>query len=218
MTTAKRGLSTRIEEALQADDRLSGQPIMATVRKGVVKLKGVVENRRCRLWAESIAHSFKECREVVNNLVIKTGRHVPDDELAESVRSALDLHPDVSAEVISVIVKDGVVTLRGNIVGTWERHLVENTASNVRGVRDVRNEVAVDLAKSMEDESLCCEIQAALADELPLNSGSVRVAVTNGTVLLSGMVPSPSQKILAESAVRQTGASQVQSDIIVASE
>jgi osmotically-inducible protein OsmY len=218
MAPVKRGLSTRIEETLQADDRLSEQPIMATVRKSVVRLKGMVKNHRCKLLAESIAASFEECSEVINELVVETKGRVPDEELAESVRAVLDSHPDVSSEVIGISVENGVVTLRGNIVGAWERGLVENAARRVDGVTGLRNEVVVDLAKSMEDESLCCAILAVLAEEPNLSSGTVRVAVTNGTALLSGIVPSVWQRKLAETAARRAGASEIQTDIIVADE
>jgi osmotically-inducible protein OsmY len=212
----KKGLSTRIEASLQADERLAGHPIMATVRKGVVKLKGMVPDHRCRMLAEMIATSFDECDEVVNDLVVEMKEQRPDEELLETVRSVLDSHPDVSSGVINVQVQDGIVTLHGNIVGPWERSLVENAAGAVSGVRDICNEVVVDLAKSMKDESLCTEIQSALAENADGNEEMVRVAVTNTTACLSGQVPTMSQKQLAETVAQQAGALRVQSDIIVA--
>jgi osmotically-inducible protein OsmY len=188
---------------------------MANVRKGVVKLKGMVENHRCRLLAETIAASFEECSEVVNELVVEAKGRVTDEELTETVRSELDSHPDVSSEVISATVKDGMVTLRGNIVGAWERGLVENATRNVRGVRDIRNEVAVDLTRSMEDESLCCAIVAVLAEEADLDGTAIRVAVVNGAALLSGAVPTLSQKDLAEAVARRVGVTGIQNEVIV---
>ena len=211
----RRGLSTRIEEALQNNDRLAGQPIAATVRKGVVKLRGMVESHGCKLLAQNIACSFGECIDVQNELVVKTRKCVPDEELAEAVRSALESHPDVCKEVVSVSVCDGVVTLSGNIVGEWERGAVENVTRKVRGVREVHNWVAVNLAKSMDDEGLCGDILAALAEEPGLGGGMVRVAVTNRVALLSGAVPALPHKELAEAVVQRLGISEIENEIIV---
>ena len=66
-----------------------------------------------------------------------------DERIREDLNERLSDHPDIDASEIEVTVSNGEVTLRGTVDNRHEKRLAEDLAENVRGVKDVHNEVKV---------------------------------------------------------------------------
>ena len=71
-------------------------------------------------------------------------RRRPDDELKKDVEDALFYDTWVDAEAIRVEVRDGVVTLQGDLPDHDEVRYATDDAWDVDGVRGVRSELRVD--------------------------------------------------------------------------
>ena len=67
-----------------------------------------------------------------------------DDSIKETICHALEQHPLIDAREIEVEVKEGVVTLRGNIHDRPAKRLAEDTIDGLPGVVDVHNNLTVD--------------------------------------------------------------------------
>ncbi|HEX2094663.1 MAG TPA: BON domain-containing protein [Longimicrobiaceae bacterium] len=67
----------------------------------------------------------------------------PDDELKEEVEEALFYDTWVDADAITVEVKDGIVTLRGELPDYDEIRYATDDAWDVEGVRGVRSELMI---------------------------------------------------------------------------
>ena len=63
----------------------------------------------------------------------------PDERILEDVCDLMTQDPDLDASDISVGVSDGEVILEGTVEGRWAKHLAEDLADSVPGVRDVQN-------------------------------------------------------------------------------
>ncbi len=74
-------------------------------------------------------------------------RRRPDDELKQEVEEALFYDTWVDAEAITVEVRDGVVTLRGELPDYDEIRYATDDAWDVDGVRGVRCELAVNTSR-----------------------------------------------------------------------
>lgn len=74
-------------------------------------------------------------------------RHRPDDEVKKDVEDALFYDTWVDAEAITVQVKDGVVTLRGELPDYHEVRYATDDTWDVDGVRGVHSELTVNSAK-----------------------------------------------------------------------
>ncbi|HEX5724940.1 MAG TPA: BON domain-containing protein, partial [Longimicrobiaceae bacterium] len=74
-------------------------------------------------------------------------RRRPDEELKQEVEEALFYDTWVDAEAITVEVKDGVVTLRGELPDYDEVRYATDDAWDVDGVRGVRSELTVNPGK-----------------------------------------------------------------------
>lgn len=66
-----------------------------------------------------------------------------DDRIREDLNEQLMDADDVDASDVSIEVKDGVVTLSGNVEQRWIKHRIEDMADDCSGVKDVRNEIRV---------------------------------------------------------------------------
>jgi osmotically-inducible protein OsmY len=108
-------ISAAITEKAQATSALGG--INATVKDGVVTLTGEFKNEADKTAAEEAVRGIKGVKSVVNNGTIAPPPPAPapvvisaDDPLSKGVTDAIKDFPTVKASV-----KDGIVTLTGNI-------------------------------------------------------------------------------------------------------
>jgi hypothetical protein len=67
-----------------------------------------------------------------------------DDRIHEEICEHLTHHPGIDATEIEVKVKNGEVTLTGVVHERRFKHMAEDVADAVSGVKDVRNELKVD--------------------------------------------------------------------------
>jgi len=69
-----------------------------------------------------------------------TRRGNPTDErIREAIYAALDSRSDIDAPDISLHVRNGTVTIEGEVADAMLRHRIEQCADNVAGVKDVNN-------------------------------------------------------------------------------
>jgi osmotically-inducible protein OsmY len=208
-------LAGAVRESLMRDERLSAHSINVGVVKGVVTLRGTVQSYRRKLAAVENVESIPGCRDIVDGITVVPTKSVPDDEIAENVRSALDAHAEITKEVITVSASSGVVKLEGRVASTWERALARDIALGVRGVSEVNDILLVDLGGKIEDEALMRNIQAAISEASELRDANIRVAVTGGKAVLSGEAPDLWRKRRAGEIANRFRASDVRNDIIV---
>jgi len=127
-----------------------------------------------------------------------------DAELQQNVMNELKWEPTIQAAEIGVAVKDGVVTLSGNVDSYAKKWAADRAAKRVWGVKAVTEEIKVTLAGSFRRPDK--DIAKSAADVLDWNlwvpSNRVKVMVQDGRITLSGDVDWYYQKEHAEAAVR----------------
>jgi osmotically-inducible protein OsmY len=69
-----------------------------------------------------------------------------DWELREMVQSELALEPGIDIDKVQVEVRDGIVTLTGQVPSLTEIHFAQSCVMRVPGVRAVVNELSVAAA------------------------------------------------------------------------
>lgn len=125
-------------------------------------------------------------------------------ELKRNVETELSWEPSVDAAEIGVSVKEGVVTLNGQVKSYSEKWSAERAVSRIAGVRAIVNELEVHLPSSSErtDEDIAKAAVAALDGSIMVPAKRIKVKVSNGWVTLEGSVDWRFQKRAAESAMR----------------
>ncbi|MBL8859813.1 MAG: BON domain-containing protein [Planctomycetes bacterium] len=210
-----RDIEAMVHTALISDGRLSSQSIEVSVSHAIVYLNGRVQSYRRKLLAQRLASSFRECRDVINQLEVEPTEVVSDDVIAKRTSEALSSHADIDKHTLTVSVTTGYVTLRGTAGTEWERMMAEDVALAVRGVRGVKNLILVDTAARQEDQALCNRVQAALDRAHLLEQTHIQTAVDQGVIVLSGTAPSLALKELAYDIARRHSLRHVRNEIVV---
>jgi osmotically-inducible protein OsmY len=116
----------------------------------------------------------------------------------------LDWEPTVDAAQIGVLVREGVVTLTGHVPVYAEKHMAEEVAKRVHGVRAVANEIEVrpSDAHVRDDEDIAAAAVHALKWDAKVPDPHIQVTVEDGWIKVQGTVEQQFQKAAVERALR----------------
>ena len=131
--------------ALDALKWHSGVPddgIQLTIDKGWVRLEGTVQWPFQKHAAENVIRNITGVTGVTNLIEVAPTRVKPAD-VRKEIRLAFERNADLDSRRIGVDAKDGTVTLHGNVRSWFEREEAARAASNIAGVREVQNELAI---------------------------------------------------------------------------
>jgi osmotically-inducible protein OsmY len=127
-----------------------------------------------------------------------------DSQLQQDVSAELAWEPSVHAAQIGVEVKDGVVTLAGEVSSYAEKWNAERAAQRVAGVQALAVELSVKLSGLglRSDADIARSVENVLSWTSFLPADAVKVLVEGGWVTLSGEVDWQYQRQAAADAVR----------------
>ena len=141
-----------------------------------------------------------------------------DRELQLDVLDELRWEPGVDPTDIGVTVKDGVVTLEGNVDSFAEKWAAEKAVKRLPGVKALAVEINVTLPGSSErnDADIARAAENALAWNISVPQDRIKVTAENGFLTLEGEVDWQFQRSAAEEAVRYlTGVKGVTNEISI---
>ena len=141
-----------------------------------------------------------------------------DTVLKSEVLDELEWEPSINATRIGVAVKEGVVTLSGEVASYHEKVEAERAALRVEGVKGIASEIEIHLPGTSHRSD--ADIARAALDTLRWNSSippdRIKVVVKKGWVTLEGDVDWGYQRTAAEDAVRRlTGVMGVSNQVAV---
>jgi hyperosmotically inducible protein len=196
--------------------------VKVAVASGVVTLTGSVSSVGDRQDAEDIARRTHDVRGVVNRLTISARED--DTAIAEEVAGQISDYPQYSMfDDVSVISRNGVVTLVGAVTLGVKARDMARIASRVEGVRAVKNEIRTLPASTFDDEirtAVAARIYGDLFFEQYADSSDppIHIVVDKGHVTLVGTVDSAVERQKAEIDARDVfGVMAVENDLQVAS-
>jgi hyperosmotically inducible periplasmic protein len=176
--------------------------IQVDVNDGAVKLAGTVDVFDAKRQADERVHRVKGVVSVDNEIQV-AGPTIPDSELRDKVLKAVEYdrvgYRVTPFNAISVNVEDGVVTLGGHAYGPVDADSAVATVANMKGVKDVVNDIQVDPVSPFDDR-IRVAVYRAVYGFPSLNKYAIdpaqpiRISVQNGHVTLYGVVDSQSDK------------------------
>ena len=127
-----------------------------------------------------------------------------DSQLQHDVSEELKWEPQVTASQIGVQVKDGVVTLSGEVSSYAEKWNAERAAQRVSGVNALAVDLNVKLSElgTRTDADIARAAENALSWSTSVPDGAIKVMVEKGYVTLSGNVDWQYQRVAAADNVR----------------
>jgi len=145
-----------------------------------------------------------EPRKIGNSLRDRAAAMKTDKQVQQDVLDELKWEPSVNAARIGVEVKDGIVTLAGQVASYAEKWHVEHSAQRVAGVKALTIAIEVILPGTSErkDADIAAAAERALQWVANLPPDSIGIMVEGGWVTLSGDVEWEYQRQAAAEAVR----------------
>lgn len=127
-----------------------------------------------------------------------------DLDLKKDVLTRLELEPKIDPATLGVTVKDGVVTLKGNLENEQDRACTERALRFVDGVKGVvDDELQVESKKCSRPSD--AELQAKAAEAIKwlttVPSEGFKVTISNGWLALEGSVEAKHQSHFIEDVV-----------------
>jgi osmotically-inducible protein OsmY len=192
---------------------LTGQPWAAKSNDGVVTLTGTVEEREDKALAEDTVENLPGVVSVDNQVVVKSEYPEHSDEwIALKIRGELLVKANVSATATKVEVKNGVVTLTGNVQNVAQKDLTGIYGKEIDNVKDVRNELVVvpaapgdsTVSEVMDDASITSQVKYSLLSHRSTSAMSTKVTTENSVVTLSGVAASDAEKSLVSKLAQDT--------------
>ena len=113
-----------------------------------------------------------------------------DVETRQDVKDALHGDVRVDSRTITVGVRDGVVHLHGAVPSSQQKAWARQIVLRIKGVREVHNELAVELPAQRSDVDITADVAAALAADSLVDEDKIEVTTVDGVVYLRGVVES----------------------------
>jgi hyperosmotically inducible protein len=172
---------------------------------GMVTLTGTVKERFHKSLAADTVEGLPGVKNVDNQLTLKEETSIDNADrwLRFKVETALLFHSDVNAMTTKVSAENGTVVLRGEATDMTEKDLATEYASDVEGVKSVKNEMTVSttppvprrtMADKLDDASVTALVKASQLAHLSTSTITTKIETREGIVTISGLVKSAAEK------------------------
>jgi osmotically-inducible protein OsmY len=202
---------------LEWDPSVDASKIGVTAKDGVVTLTGSVSRYADKMTAERVAKRIFGVKGLANDIEVKVVGSLQrnDSDIAAAAVNALKWHANVPSGTIQVTVRDGWITLDGEVEWNYQKDAAENAVRNLQGVNGVVDNVKVRArAKPGEVKD---KIEAAFKRSAEIDARRISVEAHDGRVVLHGHVHSWSERDEAQQAAwAAPGVTAVENHITVA--
>ena len=205
-----------VEDELRWDPDLDPTDIAVAVNSGVVTLAGFVRSYMQKYQAEAAAKRVAGAVGVVNDLEVRLPGidERPDPEIARDAIARLKSELPFSWEKIRLVVKNGFLTLEGEVEWNYQRQRAEEAVRRVRGLKGVTN--SIEVKPRVAPMEIRRKIEEALRRAAELDASRITVETTGNEVILRGTVRSWAERQEAERAAwAAPGVAKVDNRIIV---
>jgi osmotically-inducible protein OsmY len=205
-----------VKEELQWDPDLDATDIAVSAKKGVVTLTGFVRSYTDKYEAEASAKRVAGVAGVANDIEVRMPSvdERPDPEIARDAVAAIKSQLPISSEHIKVVVKNGWVTLEGQVEWQYQRSTAETAVRRIKGVKGVSN--LIQLKPRAAPAEIKRKIQEAFKRNAEVDANRILVETNGGEVILKGTVRSWIEREEAERvAWSAPGVTKVEDHIIV---
>ena len=183
-------IKSDIVAELKWDAEVDETKIGIAVSNGAVTLSGHIPTFRQKMAAASAAKRVTGVMAIVNNIDVSLDREfrTTDEGLAERIANVLKWNVSIPGKEIKANVKNGIVTLTGQVDWQYQRTNILRNIEHVGGVVNVVDHITLKPAATATDVQQ--KINDALKRHADIEASKIQITVANGTVTLTGSVES----------------------------
>jgi osmotically-inducible protein OsmY len=198
--TSDSDIKRDVEDELRWDPDIDATDIAVTVKNGVVSLTGFARSFSQKFEAERAAKRVAGVVGLANDIEVRLPAvdERPDPEIARDAVAALKNQLPLSGQNITATVKNGWVTLEGEVEWNYQRERAESAVRWMKGVHGVTNLIQVKPRVAPADVKR--KIEEAFRRSAEVDAKRVAVEVHDGEVVLKGTVRSWAERQEAERA------------------
>jgi osmotically-inducible protein OsmY len=210
-----------IRQALRSESRVrfTQNPLHLVLENDDLVMEGEVADVAAKKLALEKAASVPGLHGIVDRIRVRPAERMADGQVRDLLRNSLledsafsecairvrvkdqwktCRAPAPAAGSIDIEVADGVVTLAGDVPGLGLKRLAGLLAWWVPGSRDVVNGLGVTPPEEDNDDEIIDAVRLALEKDPFVNPDQIRVTSKNAVVTLQGLVPTASEREMAE--------------------
>ena len=207
-----------VEDELRWDPNVHADDVAVAVKDGVVTLTGFVTSYAQKFAAERAAKRVMGVVGLANDLEVRLPGvdQRPDPDIARNVIAELRVWLPSSHENIKAVVKEGWVTLEGEVEWNYQREYAERAVRWIKGVKGVSNLIRLKPKAAPTPAEVKQRIEEAFRRSALIDANRITVEENGGEVILKGTVRSWAERQEAERAAwAAPGVTRVDNRIVV---
>src|SRR5579871_1552057 len=142
-TRADSAIREDVLAEIRWDPKITSSDIAVAVKDGVVTLSGFASSYWEKDSAEKAAKRVYGVKGIANDIEVKLSSTRTDPEIARDAVRELESHISLPVDRIKVTVKNGWVTLDGDVDWQYQKTLAESAVKKLRGVIGATNNILV---------------------------------------------------------------------------
>ncbi len=185
---------------LEWEPSIDASQIGVAAKDGVVSLTGSVASYAEKMTAEQVSKRVYAVKAVANDIEVKIpgSSQRTDADIASAALSALKWDTTVPDDRIKVTVRNGWITLEGQVDWWYQKETADRVVRNLTGVKGLTSGITVKA--HVRPGEVKTKIEAAFRRSAELDARRVSVEARDGKVILHGNVHSWTEKEQAEQA------------------
>ena len=183
---------TNVMEQLNFEPMLDASNITVSIHgdHDIVILGGTVKSFAEKLIAERAIKRLANVRSIANEIKIEFSakNEKSDVKIAEDVTNALKKHYITASKNIQSVVKNGIVTLTGEVDWYYQKNSAFNAINNLIGIRSIINNIEVKPSIVIDSSKVKEQITKDFERHARIDASKIKVTIEGKKIILTGTV------------------------------
>jgi osmotically-inducible protein OsmY len=200
ITTEKTDIQIRndVLSELKYEPSIRSTDVDVSVQHGIVTLKGSVSSYGERWEAVRVAQRVASVAAITNDIIVNLpeSSHRIDEDIASIAAKQIEWFLSTPIGAVEVTVKEGWLTLDGEVEWEYQRKAAQNFVQHLLGVKGVSNLIIVK--PSLTVAGIETDIKLAFQRSALLDAHQIHVEISDNKVILQGKVRNYGEREEAE--------------------